>query len=220
MCRLANKELGLEGVGAAVRSNRVTLGAIVTPPSQRRPWKLARERMTLDRLSNGRLIVAVGLGAVDDQGFGNVGEATDRNTRAAMLAESLHILSGLWSGEPFSFHGAHYWVDEMTFRLFMAALFGTAVACVALAVASLFGWGESGAVYLLGGSLLYLVGVVLVTIAFNVPRNDALAAVDPDSADGATRWTRYVPGWTAWNTVRTAAAVGAAALLTIALVAG
>ena len=102
----------------------------------------------------------------------------------------------------------------------MAALFGTAVACVALAVASLFRWGESGAVYLLGGSLLYLVGTVLVTIAFNVPRNDALAAVDPESADGATRWARFVPGWTAWNSVRAAVALAAAAALTIALVVG
>ena len=68
--------------------------------------------------------------------------------------------------------------------------------------------------------MLYLGGVVLVTIAFNVPRNDALAAVDADSADGALRWARYVPGWTAWNTVRTVAALASAAALTIALVAG
>ena len=103
---------------------------------------------------------------------------------------------------------------------FLAAFLGTAAACVLLAISSLLMWHKPGAVYLLVGSLLYLVGTLLVTIAFNVPRNDALAAVDAESADGATRWARYVPGWTAWNTVRTAAAVGAAALLTIALVAG
>ena len=101
---------------------------------------------------------------------------------------------------------------------FMAALFGTALACVALAVAALVRWGESDAVYQLVGSLLYLVGCVGVTIACNVPRNDALAAVDAASADGAARWARYVPEWTAWNSVRTVASLAAAASLTIALV--
>ena len=104
--------------------------------------------------------------------------------------------------------------------LFMLPLFGTAVPCLALAIASLVDWGEPGAAYVLAGGLLYLVGTVLVTIACNVPRNNALAAVDPDSADGADQWARFVPGWTAWNTVRTVAAVAAAAAFTIALVAG
>ncbi len=98
----------------AMRTERVRIGAIVTPPSRRRPWKLARETMTLDHLSNGRLVVPVGLGAVDS--FGPVGEVTDRKTRAALLDESLEILSGLWSGEPFSFHGDHYQVGETAFR--------------------------------------------------------------------------------------------------------
>jgi len=98
----------------AMRTDRVRLGAIVTPPSRRRPWKLARETMTLDRLSNGRLVVPVGLGAVDS--FGRVGEETDRKTRAAMLDEGLQILTGLWSGEPFAFDGDHYRLGEMAFR--------------------------------------------------------------------------------------------------------
>lgn len=99
----------------AMRTERVRIGAIVTPPSRRRPWKLARETMTLDHLSNGRLVLPVGLGAIDDQGFGNVGEATDRKTRAELLDESLDILTGLWSGEPFAFQGKHYRFDEMRF---------------------------------------------------------------------------------------------------------
>ena len=103
---------------------------------------------------------------------------------------------------------------------FMAALFGTALACVALAVAAPVRWGESDAIYLLVGSLLYLVGCIGVTIACNVPRNDALAAVDADSAAGAALWARYVPVWTAWNSVRTVASLAAAAALTIALVVG
>jgi alkanesulfonate monooxygenase SsuD/methylene tetrahydromethanopterin reductase-like flavin-dependent oxidoreductase (luciferase family) len=100
----------------AMRTERVRLGAIVTPPSRRRPWKLAREAMTLDRLSNGRLILPVGLGALDDSAFANVGEPADARTRAELLDESLAILDGLWSGKPFSFQGRHFRFGEMTFR--------------------------------------------------------------------------------------------------------
>jgi alkanesulfonate monooxygenase SsuD/methylene tetrahydromethanopterin reductase-like flavin-dependent oxidoreductase (luciferase family) len=100
----------------AMRTKRVKLGAIVTPPSRRRPWKLAREAMTLDRLSKGRLVLPVGLGAIDDAGFGMVGEPTATRERAELLDESLAILTGLWTGKPFAFDGAHYRFDEMTFR--------------------------------------------------------------------------------------------------------
>ena len=101
--------------GIAMRTSRVRIGAILTPISRRRPWKLARETMSVDHLSHGRLIVPVGLGALDDGAFGKVGEATDRKTRAQLLDEGLAILTGLWSGQPFSFHGEHYHLDEMTF---------------------------------------------------------------------------------------------------------
>ena len=100
----------------AMRTERVRIGAIVTPPSRRRPWKLARETMTLDRLSKGRLILPVGLGTLDDAGFANVGEPTEARIRAEMLDESLTILAGLWSGEPFAFEGRHYRFGPMTFR--------------------------------------------------------------------------------------------------------
>ena len=100
---------------------------------------------------------------------------------------------------------------------FMAALFGTAVACGVLAVWALFAWDERFAPYLLVGSLLYLVGTIVLTIAYHVPRNDALARVEPHSADAESHWTRYLSGWTAWNHVRAAAALAAAATLTIAL---
>jgi alkanesulfonate monooxygenase SsuD/methylene tetrahydromethanopterin reductase-like flavin-dependent oxidoreductase (luciferase family) len=69
----------------------------------------------LDHLSGGRLVLPVGLGAVDDGGFGKVGEPTDRKVRAQLLDESLDILTGLWSGEPFSYEGDHYKLEEMTF---------------------------------------------------------------------------------------------------------
>ena len=100
----------------ATRTTRVRLGNIVTPPSRRRPWKLARETMTLDQLSNGRLVLPVGLGALDDVAFGGVGEETDLRTRAELLDESLQFLSRAWRGEPFSFQGKHYQTAEMTFQ--------------------------------------------------------------------------------------------------------
>jgi alkanesulfonate monooxygenase SsuD/methylene tetrahydromethanopterin reductase-like flavin-dependent oxidoreductase (luciferase family) len=99
----------------AMRTERVQLGTMITPLSRRRPWKVARETMTLDRLSHGRLILPVGLGAVDDGAFSRVGEEVDRRKRAELLDESLDILAGLWSGEPFSHAGAHYTLQEMRF---------------------------------------------------------------------------------------------------------
>ena len=100
---------------------------------------------------------------------------------------------------------------------FMGAFFGTAAVCVLVLVFSLLRWNEAEAVYLLSGGLVYLIGTILVTMAFNVPRNDALASVDPESADGAKLWARYVPSWTAWNHLRTATALAAAVLLILSL---
>ncbi len=98
----------------AMRTSRLRLGTMITPLSRRRPWKVARETVTLDRLSNGRLVLSVGLGALDDRGFGGVGEATDRKTRAELLDEALDIITGLWSGERFSYQGRHYQVQGLT----------------------------------------------------------------------------------------------------------
>lgn len=102
--------------------------------------------------------------------------------------------------------------------MFMIALFGTAGACALLMGSALVSWDRPGAGYLFAGSLLYLAGTILVTIVCNVPRNNALAAVDAGSAEGAMYWARFVEGWTAWNHVRTAAALAAAAILTYGLV--
>jgi uncharacterized membrane protein len=101
--------------------------------------------------------------------------------------------------------------------LFMTTLFGTAAACLVLAAAALLDWQQPGAAYLLTGSIAYVVGTILVTIVFNVPRNNALAVADSTSADGAGLWGDYVTSWTAWNHVRTVSGLLAAALLTIAL---
>ena len=100
---------------------------------------------------------------------------------------------------------------------FFTAFFGTAAVCIILAALSLFNWSESRAIYLLAGSLLYLAGSIFVTIAFNVPLNNALAAINPNSPEGAALWTRYLANWTAWNHVRTAASFAAAALFIAAV---
>jgi uncharacterized membrane protein len=105
-------------------------------------------------------------------------------------------------------------VAAVTFA-FMAALFGTAAACGALAVWALFAWDERFAPYLLVGSALYLVGTILLTIVYHVPRNEALARVEPRGAE--SHWRRYLSAWTAWNHVRAGTALAAAAVLTIAL---
>ena len=71
-----------------------------------------------------------------------------------------------------------------------------------LVACSLLTWEECDGTYILVGSLLYLAGTMLVTVVFNVPRNDALAKVQCDSAEGANLWSRYVVEWTRWNHVR------------------
>lgn len=99
---------------AAMQTSNIRLGTLLSPLSRMRPWKVASETATLDNLSNGRVILSVGLGATDT-GFSAFGEETDRRTRADLLDESLDILSGLWAGQPFSYLGAHYQVKETEF---------------------------------------------------------------------------------------------------------
>lgn len=102
---------------------------------------------------------------------------------------------------------------------FMTALFGTAALCVVLAATALLTWGDRRALLLLTGSGLYLIGTILLTIGFHVPRNDALAAVDPGGADAAQQWAEYLRTWTRSNHLRATAAVMAAAVFTLALTA-
>jgi uncharacterized membrane protein len=100
--------------------------------------------------------------------------------------------------------------------LFMTALFGTAATCLLLSVSTLSKLFQPDAVYLLIGSLLYLIGTVGVTIAFNVPLNNALAIADPSSTESTNLWAKYLTDWTFWNHVRTVAALIAAALFMLA----
>lgn len=101
--------------------------------------------------------------------------------------------------------------------LFLGVFMGTAVLCLALALSAIMRWSEPGAAYLLAGSALYVIGTFVVTIALNVPLNDQLAAVNPQSSEGAAVWVRYLADWTMWNHVRTGAALMASACLIKAL---
>jgi uncharacterized membrane protein len=102
---------------------------------------------------------------------------------------------------------------------FMTALFGTAVACVALVVWGLADWHDSFGPYLLGGGAVYLAGTIGLTMGYHVPRNNALASVDPTSHDAEAHWRRYVAAWTRWNHVRVVAGLAAAAAFAGALLA-
>jgi hypothetical protein len=77
-----------------------------------RPWKLASEAITLDILSHGRIILSVGLGAIDT-GFEELGEKTDLKTRAELLDESLDIIEGLWDGDMSDYSGRHYVIKKL-----------------------------------------------------------------------------------------------------------
>lgn len=101
---------------AAMVTERIRLGTMITPLSRMRPWKLAGETATLDNLSGGRVLLSVGLGA-PDVGFAEFGEVTDRKTRAELLDEGLDILTGLWRGQPFSYEGTHYKIKPTEFMI-------------------------------------------------------------------------------------------------------
>lgn len=92
---------------------------------------------------------------------------------------------------------------------FFTAFFGIAVVCLILAVLAVTSWNGVDSVYLIAGSALYLFGTLFVTISFNVPLNDRLSKVDPDSANGVELWSHYLLRWTYWNHVRTVASIGA-----------
>ena len=100
----------------AMSTQQMRIGTLVTPIARRRPWKLARETVSVDRLSNGRLTLGVGLGDPAQWDFGFFDEVTDPKTRALRLDEGLDVLTGLWTAQPFSYQGKQYNVKEVTFR--------------------------------------------------------------------------------------------------------
>lgn len=100
--------------------------------------------------------------------------------------------------------------------LFMPIFLGSTVTATALAVLAPFGWAEPAALPMLVGGVVYLVGMFVVTMVWNVPLNNALLATAAN-VDAASTWTRYLKEWTFWNHIRTIASVVALVLFTIAL---
>jgi alkanesulfonate monooxygenase SsuD/methylene tetrahydromethanopterin reductase-like flavin-dependent oxidoreductase (luciferase family) len=98
----------------AVRTEHIRFGAMITPLPRRRPWKVAREMISLDHLSDGRLVVGVGLGNPPSE-FESFGEDVNAKLRAQKLDDGLNILLGLWSGKPFSYYSTHYQLDGVEY---------------------------------------------------------------------------------------------------------
>lgn len=99
----------------ALATERIRLGTLVTPVARRRPSKLARETVTLDRLSGGRLVLGVGLGSPVEDEYGAFGDTTDLRVLADRLDEGLEVLDRLWSGEPVRYEGTQFTVRDVTF---------------------------------------------------------------------------------------------------------
>jgi alkanesulfonate monooxygenase SsuD/methylene tetrahydromethanopterin reductase-like flavin-dependent oxidoreductase (luciferase family) len=99
----------------AMRTTTMRIGPMVTPVPRRRPWKLARETVSLDHLSGGRLTLSVGIGGPSEREFESFGETLDARLRGDMLDEGLQVLEGLWSGESFSYEGRHYRLKDVEF---------------------------------------------------------------------------------------------------------
>ena len=134
------------------------------------------------------------------------------------FAFSTFIMRALARLQPAHGIEAMQWINRTVINpWFLGVFLGTAAVCLLLAISTLWRWHQSDAVYLLTGSSLYLMGTVLVTGVFNVPMTDALESVEPTSNDASAQWARYLTKWTAWNHVRTVAALLGAALLTLAL---
>ncbi len=100
----------------AEATEHVTLATMVTPLPRRRPWTLASQAITVDQISGGRLALGVGIGDGDSADFHRFGEPADARKRAEILDESLEVLVGLWSGQPVTFHGRHFDLEEAELR--------------------------------------------------------------------------------------------------------
>jgi uncharacterized membrane protein len=101
-------------------------------------------------------------------------------------------------------------IDETILNpIFFTVFFGTALLSLVLGVLALIAWSDAGSAWRLAGALFYLIGSIGITMQFNVPLNNRLAKVAPDSAEGATVWAHYLKAWLPWNHVRTVGCIGA-----------
>lgn len=110
---VADPWIALTAIAGA--TNHLRIGALVTPLPRRRPWKLARETVTLDHYSAGRLVVGVGIGGDWWREYSAVGESSDVKAHGAMLDEGLDILTGLWTGTPVTYQGTYYHLQDALF---------------------------------------------------------------------------------------------------------
>lgn len=101
---------------------------------------------------------------------------------------------------------------------FMLSFMGAVLLSIVAVVIAIVRWGRPGSIWLIVGAVLYVVGCFALTLVFNVPLNNAIAAADPATPEAAELWTRYLREWTNWNTVRTIAAAAASAAFIKALV--
>jgi uncharacterized membrane protein len=162
-----------------------------------------REESDMDRIATAlTFVAALGSGLMAGLFFifsntimAALGRLAPANGIAAMNAINVTILNGV----------------------FLSVFMGTAIISALLIVGWFFSWTPSGATFALAASLVYLVGIIGVTMVFNVPMNEALQAVQPGSAEAAALWQDYLQRWTMWNHVRTFAGLGALALFIQAL---
>ena len=99
----------------ATKTNRIRIGTTITPLPRLKPWSVARQTVSLDHLSKGRMVLGVGLGAKESCDYSRFGEAEDNRVLAQKLDESLDIVTGLWTGKPFSYDGRHYHLGSSVF---------------------------------------------------------------------------------------------------------
>ena len=100
----------------ATNTNKIRIGTSISPLPKYKPWIIARGTVALDHLSNGRLILGVGIGAAESTDYGRFGEIPDNRVLGEKLDESLKIITGLWTGKRFSHRGKHFSVKEAVFR--------------------------------------------------------------------------------------------------------
>jgi uncharacterized membrane protein len=91
--------------------------------------------------------------------------------------------------------------------LFLSVFFGTGLVCAVLFVSALFGCNDSRSIWLIAGSLAYVLGCLMVTMTRNVPMNKALAGIAAEGPEAARHWPHYVSRWTLWNHVRATASL-------------
>jgi uncharacterized membrane protein len=139
-------------------------------------------------------------------------------TAGVFFAFSSFVMPALGQLAPHDGILAMQWINRLAVTpLFMAALFGTALLCLSLMIWASVAWNRRPSRWIVPAAAVFLIGVIGVTVAANVPRNDALEQLDPQAAASATQWSSYLSEWTAFNHVRTTAALLATAMFILAL---